>query len=175
MLEFINTPSCNQYYLVNRINDCEKNLTSFNYATPMAICIEAMLKNILYEYDKTLSEEEIEDRKLSDLLRDQYLRNLLEKNFNISSRLLDNIDHGIRVVNNQYKHSLKYLVKPSLRQKKDYFYQFFIFASKYYEHFSEKKAPDWDDSLFDSLIETEISILKNKQERLLKAGIQNEH
>ena len=63
MLEFMNTPSCNHYYLVHRIKDCEKNLTAFNYATPMAICIEAMLKNILHLYDKSLDIQDIERRQ----------------------------------------------------------------------------------------------------------------
>ena len=63
MLEFMNTPSCNHYYLVHRIKDCEKNLTAFNYATPMAICIEAMHKNILHLYDKSLDIQDIERRQ----------------------------------------------------------------------------------------------------------------
>ena len=175
MLEFMNTPSCNHYYLVHRIKDCEKNLTAFNYATPMAICIEAKKKNILHLYDKSLDIQDIERRQLTDLLNDQKIISLLKEEFNIPPHLLSDIDRGIRKKNNDYKHSLEKVQKASPPMKKDYFRQFYAFSSKYYEHFSGKQAPDWNDASFDLLISNDIDVIRSKQEHLMKVEVQNEH
>ena len=154
MLDFLNNSKCNSYFLIERLNDCETSLSFFNYVTPMAICIEAILKITGQHLDLDYTDDELDNAALKTLLMDNKIKKELY-NWGIKQTLIDNIDSTIREKNNDYKHSLIKIKKPSPTERFKMFKLFYEFVSFYYEHCTGKQAPAWDDRLFDSLLSKE--------------------
>ena len=164
MLDFMDRPLFYSYSLSARFGDCEPNLLSFNYITPMAVCVEAMVKSAWLEYDKRISEDYAETVSLFDLLFNkeddkarQYtpFRKWFREQYDLDKDLLDDIDKLIRKEANKYKHSLLPLSKRNKAQKRNSFNCFYRFSAKYYKKITGEDAPSWDENKFDELMQTD--------------------
>ena len=155
MLQFMKRKSVNFYYLNNRFGDCEPNLICFNYITPMAVCVETMIKSMWIEY-KNEPPDDIETRQLYVFLHDSGFRTWMREQYDISEKLVDDVDRLIRKESNKFKHSLTGIPTRSVEQKKTSFYCFYSFSAKYYKKKTGEDAPEWSESDFYDLMKPEI-------------------
>ena len=178
MLEFMNRPEFYQrdYFLASRIGDCEPNLLSFNYITPMAICVEAMVKSALIKFDNRITEDEAGNVSLYNLLFNpkveevrQYLpfRKWFKEQYDIDNDLLNEVKRLIKE-SNKYKHSLLIPDKRNKDKKKPYFLCFYSFTAKYFEHKTGEEAPPWDDAQYDDLMRPDDERSIDQANRLMK-------
>ena len=152
MLEFMNKRTFNGYYISARVGDCEPNLVCFNYITPMAICVETVLKATWIEYKNPKFVDEAEDIQLDSLLKDETFINWLGENYSIPKQIIERIDRDIRKEANKYKHSLLVLPLRSVEQKKSRFECFYQFLALYYKKKTGLEAPPWSDKAYYSLV-----------------------
>ena len=155
MLEFMNKSVFNAYYLNARFEDCEPNLLSFNYITPMAICIEAMVKIAWLEYSGNSNVYDIGYKELAKLLDDEKFKVWLEKQYDINSTLIKDINIQIRKESNKFKHSLSEISKRHYSQKEKRFKCFYEFTAKYYKKKTGEEAPPWSEKKFFELMAPE--------------------
>lgn len=179
MLEFMDVPSVNSYHLNARIKDCEPNLFSFNFITPMAICLEAMIKLTYLEYAEekhirvSIYDLEVdqsssggEKYSLGTIIRKENFTCWLQEKYGISQSLIGKIK-TLNTENNHYKHSLQNITKKSPEEKKSFFEPFYIFSAKYFEHKTGKKAPPWSEDEYNKLMAPEIEKVSRRFEAIL--------
>ena len=152
------------YNLAARIRDCEPNLFSFNYLSPMAVCIEAMVKSAWLDFNPKASPDEAGEITLYNLMFNkkddeirQYkpFRKWFKDKYDIDQNLLNDVDRLIRVDSNKFKHHLPPPGQRNPDQIKPSFECFYKFAAKYYEQKTGIKAPPWDESKYAELTQSE--------------------
>ena len=171
MLEFVSTSQFNRYGFRSRLKDCEPSLVLYNYVTPMAVCVEALLKQLWMEYENiTIVDKELEDLTLQYLLRDQGFAKWLNNQYSFSQSLLDELDVYIRKESNTFKHKLTDIPSRTIEEKKNRFKCFYVFLAQYYKKKTGKDAPSWSDAEYESLVQSETQKQNNRAARVLRLG-----
>ena len=155
MLEFMNRKEVDDYSLYARIGDCELNLIAFNYVTPMAVCVETIVKTAWLEYSKKASVEDAEDMNMGKLYGDvnyKRFRQWFKENYDIDEELINDVHISIHKESNTFKHHLYRIPKRNYDQRKIRFMCFYRFLSKYYKQKTGEEAPPWSDEKFDKLM-----------------------
>lgn len=149
MLEFVNKgKECKQYSFPNRVADCESSLMFFNFLTPMAICVEMIIKDASIKAGVYSDETECDSdtrTSLITLIDDRKVRDELHE-WGMNDWLIENVKAKIYTPNNDYKHHLvldPWIPGPDERLK--IFYFFYGFLSAYYEHKTGNTAPRWNE------------------------------
>lgn len=166
LLEFLETEEFNNYNLKDRIGDCEPSLTMFNWITPMAICIEAILRITCIDYgiDKHYTYKEFRDMHIYDLISIKEIEEILH-DWGINGVTIK----GVKTLNhdnNTYKHALQIVQPLTLTEKKARFRTFYTFVSGYYFYCTGKKAPTWNDIEYARLIRKETEEYKEREQLL---------
>ena len=178
MLEFMKGVSINEYCLPERFRDCVPNLLAFNCYTPMAICLEAMLK---LDYLRYAEEKHIpfsiydfddpdtrSDYSLGKLLKLKPFTSWLQERYGIDQDDIITLQ-ALNKQNNDYKHSLQKIRKiKNPAQKKEIVKTFYEFSAKYYEHRSSKQAPPWPIEEYEKLVAPESEDVITRGEAIRK-------
>ena len=173
MLEFMNRDEFAQYCLSARIGDCEPNLLAFNYITPMAVCIETMVKSAWLEFKTDAIVEDAEEMNMGKLLADaQYksFRKWLNEQYDINEELIGSVHTTIHKESNKFKHHLSRIPKRNSSEKKTRFECFYRFTSKYYKQKTGEDAPPWSDDGFDMLMKQDEDEIIRRANRLMMRG-----
>ena len=165
LLEFLETEEFNNYNLKDRIGDCEPSLTMFNWITPMAICIEAILKIACIDFgiDRQLGKD-FDDMHIFKLINNEKVKKILSS-WGINGVTIN----GVKTLNhdnNTYKHALQIVQPLTLTEKKARFRTFYTFVSGYYFYCTGKKAPTWNDIEYARLIRKETEEYKEREQLL---------
>ena len=170
MLEFMNRDEFDQYCLSARIGDCEPNLVRFNYITPMAVCIETMIKSAWLEFKKGSIVEDAEEMNMGKLLADAEYRSFrkwLKEQYDIDEELIGDVHTTIHKESNTYKHHLSRIPKRNSSQKKVRFECFYKFTSKYYKQKTGEDAPPWSDDSFEILMKQDDDGIIRRTDKLM--------
>ena len=155
MLEFMNREEFDQYGLSDRIRDCEPNLHSFNYITPMAVCIEAMIKSTWLEYKKGSLIEDAEELPMAKVYNDNCykdFRHWLSAKYGIEKDLMHDVYLQIHKESNKYKHHLQRFPKRGYAEKRARFVHLYNFTVKFFEYKTGEEAPPWSEEEFSDLL-----------------------
>ena len=149
MLEFVKKgKECKQYCFPQRVADCESSLMLFNYLTPMAICVEMIIKDASIKakvyYDETECDKDTRT-SLITLIDERKVRDELHE-WGMNDFLINNVRDKIYNPNNDYKHHLVLDPRiPSPSEKLVIFKVFYSFLSYYYFHKTGNAAPRWNE------------------------------
>ena len=135
----------------------------------MAVCIEAILKIACFEVGIDTSLAKKYDKKSFDelgiaiLIGDKQVKKELYS-WGITDATISAIT-PLRVDNNTFKHSIN-VNKITPTKKLEHFKAFYSFVSGYYYHCTNKKAPSWNDTEYERLIEIEIKDFEERKNLL---------
>lgn len=166
LLEFLETEEFEKYNFKERIGDCEPSLTMFNWVTPMAICIEAILRIACIEYgiDKHYTDKEFRDMHIYALISIIEIKKILH-DWGITDVTITGVK-TLNYDNNTYKHALQIVHPLNPTEKKVRFRTFYSFVSGYYYYCTGKKAPSWNDIEYARLIRKETEEYKEREQLL---------
>ena len=176
MLEFMEDRKVNEKHLPERFRDCIPNLLAFNCYTPMAICLEAMLKldYLQYAEEKTMRFSSYEfdnpeissDYSLGKLLKTKPFTLWLQGRYGMSQSDIITLQ-ALNKKNNDYKHSLERIdKKKNPAQKKELVKAFYEYSARFYEHRTDnKQAPPWPNEEYEKLVASEA-----EREKVISRG-----